>query len=34
MFDLLENQDLFDWIHPNSIWHKKIFNKIKNKFAF
>lgn len=25
MFDLLKNEDLCDWLHPNSKWHEKIF---------
>jgi len=28
MFDLLENKDLEDWLHPNSNWHYKIFERI------
>ena len=28
LFWLLENNEFIDWLHPNSIWHKKIFEKI------
>jgi lysophospholipase L1-like esterase len=38
LFDLLENKDLIDWIHPNSEGHKKIFEEVRNflqnKFKF
>ena len=28
IFWILENSDLDDWLHPNNIWHKKMFKKI------
>jgi len=28
MYNLLKNEDMPDWLHPNNIWHKKMFNKI------
>ncbi len=29
MFDLLDYTDLFDWLHPNTTGHTKIYNKVK-----
>ncbi len=31
IFDLLKNSDLEDWLHPNNLGHKKIFEKVKEK---
>ena len=31
MFWILENKDLDDWLHPNNIWHKKMFERILKK---
>lgn len=30
MFDLLENEDLEDGLHPNSEGHKKMFIRVKD----
>ena len=30
VFDLLDKNDLFDGLHPNSQGHKKLFNKIRD----
>jgi len=30
MFWIFEKSDLEDWLHPNSKWHKKMFEKIKD----
>ena len=32
IFGLLDNIDLADWLHPNSKWHQKIFEKVKEYF--
>jgi lysophospholipase L1-like esterase len=29
LFNTLDNEDLLDWIHPNSNWHKKIYKEVK-----
>ncbi len=29
LFWLMENEDLEDWLHPNTKWHEKIFNEVK-----
>lgn len=34
MFNVLNEKDLHDWIHPNSIWHKKMYEKIKKYLNF
>ena len=31
MFDLLENRDFADGLHPNSKGHKKMFDRIKQR---
>ena len=28
MFDLLDSKGLSDWLHPNQIWHNKMYDKI------
>jgi len=33
IFGLLNNIDLADWLHPNSKWHQKIFEKVKGYFS-
>ena len=30
LFWIVENNDLEDWLHPNTAWHTKIFEKVKN----
>ncbi len=32
LFGILEENDLPDWLHPNYIWHKKMFEKVKEYF--
>ncbi len=28
VFWILEESDFYDWLHPNSLWHEKIFKKV------
>ncbi len=30
VFWLMNNEDLEDWLHPNTVWHTKIFEKVRN----
>lgn len=30
IFWILEKSDIYDWLHPNVNWHKKIFEKVYN----
>lgn len=29
LFGTMQEDDLYDWVHPNSNWHKKIYEKVK-----
>ncbi len=30
LFWLMEDDDLEDWLHPNTKWHEKIFDRVRN----